>query len=313
MEGNRQSSHTTASKTHSPPIKTQEHEEEFSTSNLQIDSSYEIVKSEEEDEEEEEVAAIIEDAQKIMSQEHIPVIKVEEKIDEIGIGDFNVQLEELSINSIDSIDAANQEFENGYRIIKREEVKEKDKDEDEFTGNRKAQGSGPKTIEKEGGTGIGPGTGYGQGSGPKTIETIEREVRVRTTIKRIINVDMIKQTCTMDFFIEGSWEAEDHPAFRMDSVEIDEDETKWSMGKLRLKGEETDFFCPMLFVSNIKEKLEFEEWGTISESTTKFGSKDRDKLPIVYYRMKATAVLTQNMHFEDFPVDTQTLGITLCR
>ena len=290
MEGNRQSSHTTASKTHSPPIKTQEHEEEFSTSNLQIDSSYEIVKSEEEDEEEEEVAAIIEDAQKIMSQEHIPVIKVEEKIDEIGIGDFNVQLEELSINSIDSIDAANQEFENGYRIIKREEVKEKDKDEDEFTGNRKAQGSGPKTIE-----------------------TIEREVRVRTTIKRIINVDMIKQTCTMDFFIEGSWEAEDHPAFRMDSVEIDEDETKWSMGKLRLKGEETDFFCPMLFVSNIKEKLEFEEWGTISESTTKFGSKDRDKLPIVYYRMKATAVLTQNMHFEDFPVDTQTLGITLCR
>eukprot|EP00808_Paulinella_micropora_P011255 g7706.t1 len=151
------------------------------------------------------------------------------------------------------------------------------------------------------------------------------EVRVRISIKRIVEVDLVKQNFTAEFFMEASWtstrmveegkfkEGEPQP-------EVDIERTEYQNGKLYFKGDEDKkyHFTPRLSFRNLieyKENLK-EEWIQVyqpSQKELKKWEDDGGPAPhaVVCYRLQAVAQFQEKMELKLFPVDSQNLSLEL--
>ena len=140
------------------------------------------------------------------------------------------------------------------------------------------------------------------------VETVE--VRVRLSIARIMEIDIVGQTFTVEFQLEASWlddslagKAADSESSEYDEYIIDVCATKWSQPDgVRILGSDKHFFSPMIRFRNSIELTEMEEWGQVFP---------KEKTGIVCYRMKTRGKFQQNMDLHSFPVDTQDLIIIL--
>jgi succinate dehydrogenase/fumarate reductase cytochrome b subunit len=140
------------------------------------------------------------------------------------------------------------------------------------------------------------------------IETIE--VRIRLSLSRIMEIDIVGQSFTVEFQLEASWldaafagrqqlSSDDE----YDEQVIDRMSTIWTQPDgLRVIGSDKKYFSPMILFRNSIELSDLEEWGQIFP---------RESFGIVCYRVKTRGKFQQCMDLHSFPLDTQDLKIVL--
>ena len=143
-------------------------------------------------------------------------------------------------------------------------------------------------------------------------EEYVREVRIRLSFKRILNISIIDQSFTAEIFFEASWEEPDlsniHGAEADNSITYDFPVRKFYITAdrdMRLE-DRKGFFTPHLCITNIKDRkheIDTENWFQIY-----YPEKNK---PIVCQRVKVTATFQERMELEKFPFDEQELGINI--
>jgi hypothetical protein len=133
-----------------------------------------------------------------------------------------------------------------------------------------------------------------------------RQVRVRTTIFKVTDVNVVDQTFTVNLFIEASWV--DAALLDENGVcrEVDAAATKQKRGKLCAIGDEEHYyFTPQLDLLNLAESKDFDEfWET-------YKTRDKKAAVVCWQAILKGAVFQTRFHMQAFPLDTQSLEIQL--
>eukprot|EP00457_Paulinella_chromatophora_P004648 gb/GEZN01004660.1/.p1 GENE.gb/GEZN01004660.1/~~gb/GEZN01004660.1/.p1 ORF type:complete len:572 (+),score=67.05 gb/GEZN01004660.1/:67-1782(+) len=173
--------------------------------------------------------------------------------------------------------------------------------------------------------------GSKQGNAPSQKDNKKeyKEVRVRVSIKRIVDVDLVGQRFICEFFMEASWidcdimkkhRLDDTKSFNgAEPYQADLKESDFPNGKLRLRGDDVNrFFTPRLSFRNLIEFTRQEEWAQIFPPSQKNwnawrenGEKGSPPLATVCYRLRATGEFQEKMELHLFPVDSQDLSMEL--
>ena len=142
-------------------------------------------------------------------------------------------------------------------------------------------------------------------------ENNAREVRIRLSFKRILNVSIVEQSFTAEIFFEASWEESEFAG--MPEVKVDNTVcSSFPATKIYLEADKDKkledrkaYDTPHLHIGNIKDKkseIDVENWFEIYYN---YGE------PIVCQRVKLTASFQERMELEHFPFDEQELGIDI--
>jgi len=135
-----------------------------------------------------------------------------------------------------------------------------------------------------------------------------REVRVRTSVYRVCNINTTDMTFQVECFLEASWL---DPRLKDPSGSLTPDpETSQQMRHLHVKERpDESFFTPRLTFANVAEKNydAEEQWFVIfDEFPEKVGQP-----PVVCLRWRFKTTFQQQMDFQDFPCGNQDLVMVL--
>ncbi len=109
---------------------------------------------------------------------------------------------------------------------------------------------------------------------------VKSEVRVRVSIKRIIEIDIPGQTFTADFFLEALWMSRE-AGLCANGAKVNQDKSNKNQGNRRhlylecpKKYEENKYFHPHVYLTNLVKYSESdkEEWYVVCIHLMKSGS-----------------------------------------
>ena len=138
------------------------------------------------------------------------------------------------------------------------------------------------------------------------------QVRVRTNVKKVINIDLQAQTFTAFVKFEASWidpelqEVADRIKVHVSELTVDWKNTNQSLGKLIITddAERKELFTPRLRLQNLISKDADSEmkWFEFYAS---------DGPPIICFRWEIKGVFQEAMELQMFPFDSQYLSMEL--
>jgi len=135
-----------------------------------------------------------------------------------------------------------------------------------------------------------------------------REVRVRTTVIHVIDVNKQAQTFTVVVQFEASWidkevrKVAERLNERVNDLKIDKDQTSQATGQLVIEKDKAILFAPRLRLRNLIGKEDEEMW---------FRFYETNGPPVVCFRWQLKGVFQEVMELQWFPFDVQDLAMEL--
>ena len=137
-----------------------------------------------------------------------------------------------------------------------------------------------------------------------------REVRVRTKVIHVIDVNKQAQTFTVVVQFEASWIDEEvlkvaeNLNVLVNDLKINEEETSQAAGHLVIEKDKTILFAPRLRLRNLIGKEDEEMW-------FRFYATEGEGPPVVCFRWQLKGVFQEVMELKMFPFDIQYLAMEL--